>query len=262
LIAINNTGIYYGLAKSLGADQPVYSLQLFDPSVRQAPLPDTLEEIAAGYVALIRRVQPQGPYDLMGWCVAGALAFEIARQLAAERQEVSRLFLIDSWLPGYYQRLPKLRGMVATYSLRVQLVIADWRRVLSSEKSLWAFITQRTMFKRLLRIFAPPGRQRDAAQTPEPAGPETYDQWLLAYLQRVTGRYAPKPYAGAVTLLRSRLEPTGWLFQQDAGWGAFATSGVDVRFVDGDHFTMFHEPGASQLAAEVAAALDSKSRAH
>ncbi|MDP9064506.1 MAG: condensation domain-containing protein, partial [Pseudomonadota bacterium] len=74
LIAINNTGIYYSLAKNLGAEQPVYSLQLFDPSINDSTLPTSLEEIAAGYVALIRRVQPQGPYDLMGWCVAGALA--------------------------------------------------------------------------------------------------------------------------------------------------------------------------------------------
>jgi thioesterase domain-containing protein len=90
----------------------------------------------------------------------------------------------------------------------------------------------------------------------EQATLETYDQWLLAYLQRVTIRYVPKSYAGAVTLLRSRLEPTGWFFQEDAGWGAFVRSGIDVRFVDGNHFTMFQEPGSTQMAAHVAAALE------
>jgi thioesterase domain-containing protein len=72
----------------------------------------------------------------------------------------------------------------------------------------------------------------------------------------VTERYTPKPYHGAVTLLRSRLEPTGWLFQQDAGWGAYAPKGVDVQFVDGNHFTMFQDPGSTQMAAHVAAALE------
>jgi non-ribosomal peptide synthetase component F/thioesterase domain-containing protein len=256
LIAINNTGIYYGLAKNLGPEQPVYSLQLFDPSVRDSALPTSLEEIAAGYVGLIRRVQPQGPYDLMGWCVAGSLAFEIARQLVDDNQEISHLFLIDSWVPNYFERLPKLRRLVGEYSMRAQLIIADWRRVLSSEKSIRAFIMQRTVFKRLQRLFTRPGSPRVALEEDEQATPETYDQWLLAYLQRVTNRYAPKPYEGAVTLLRSRLEPTGWFFQEDAGWGPFARSGVDVQFVDGNHFTMFQEQGSTQMAAHVAAALE------
>jgi non-ribosomal peptide synthetase component F/thioesterase domain-containing protein len=256
LIVINNTGIYYGLAKNLGPEQPVYSLQLFDPSVRESALPKSLEEIAKGYVDLIRRVQPQGPYDLMGWCVAGALAFEIARQMADEQQEVARLFLIDSWVPGYFRRLPTLRRLIGTYSLRAQLILADWRRVTSSEKSVFSFITGRESYKRLKRLLA--GSDNTPRIEEEQATPETYDQWLLAYLKDVTERYAPKPYDGAVTLLRSRLEPTGWLFQEDAGWGAFAVRGVDVRFVDGNHFTMFQDPGSTQMAAHVAAAMEKK----
>ncbi len=260
LIAINNTGIYYGLAKILGSEQPVYSLQLFDPSVRNSALPDSLEEIAAGYVRLIRRVQPEGPYDLMGWCVAGALAFEISRQLSLEQQQVEHLFLIDSWVPGYFKRLPKLRGLIASYSLRAQLIIADWRRVTSSEKTISTFVTERTMFKRLSRLARwVLRRSADPVDvTEQMATPETYDQWLLAYLQRVTNRYTPKPYAGSLILLRSRLEPTGWFFQPDAGWGAFAPAGVDVRFVDGNHFTMFQDPGSTQMAAHVADALEKK----
>lgn len=254
LIVINNTGIYYGIAKNLGPEQPVYSLQLFDPSVRDSALPESLEEIAAGYVDLIRRVQPQGPYELMGWCVAGALSFEIARQITDSGQQVAHLFLIDAWVPEYFKRVPKVRGIIGTYSLRAQLIIADWRRVLTSEKSFSAFITQRTVYKRLRRLFS-------GSRMPEPvqesqATPETYDQWLLAYLQRVTRRYEPKPYEGSVTLLRSRLEPTGWFFLEHGGWAPFAPRGIDVKYVDGNHFTMFQEPGSSQMAAHVAAALE------
>jgi non-ribosomal peptide synthetase component F/thioesterase domain-containing protein len=254
LIVVNNTGIYYGLAKNLGADQPVYSLQLFDPSVRDSTLPADLSEIAKGYVELIRRVQPQGPYDLMGWCVAGALAFEIARQLEDANEKVSRLFLIDSWVPGYFKRLPKLRGLIASYSLRAQLILADWRRMTGGQKSVSSFLAERTLVKRLMRLFTRGGA--DKAPVEEQATPETYDQWLLAYLKQVTENYTPKPYHGAVTLLRSRLEPTGWWFQEDAGWGAFAPKGVEVRFVDGNHFTMFQDPGSTQMAAHVAAALE------
>jgi thioesterase domain-containing protein/acyl carrier protein len=257
LIAINNTGIYYSLAKGLGAERPVYSLQLFDPSVRDTALPETLEEIAAGYVGLIRRVQPQGPYELMGWCVAGALAFEVARQLTAQGDQVAHLFLIDSWVPGYFQRLPALRRVIGLYSLRAQLIIADWRRVVSSEKSIGDFIRHRTVYKRLMRLLRADG-DKPAVASSELSTPETYDAWLLAYLQRVTAKYTPKMFDGAVTLLRSRLEPTGWFFDQDAGWSSFSRSGAKVLFVDGNHFTMFQEPGARQMAEHVAATLEDR----
>jgi thioesterase domain-containing protein/acyl carrier protein len=258
LIAINNTGIYYGLAKSLGAEQPVYSLQLFDPSVAHAALPSTLEEIAAGYVDLIRRVQPQGPYDLMGWCVAGALAFEIGRQLSAANQQVGHLFLMDSWAPGYLTRLGKPRALIADYSLRWKLILADWRRVLSGEKTLGAFFSQRKIFGKLQRLLKLSKASAAAPAADDFANLETYDAWLLDYLQRVTAHYSTKSYPGKVTLLRSRLEPAGWFFPADAGWAAVAPAGVEVLFVDGNHYTMFQDVGARQMADHVARVLGYK----
>jgi non-ribosomal peptide synthetase component F/thioesterase domain-containing protein/acyl carrier protein len=256
LIAINNTGVYYGLARCLGPEQPVYSLQLFDPSTRGADMPQTLEEIAAGYVDLIRRVQPEGPYDLMGWCVAGALAFEIARQLALDNREVAHLFLIDSWVPGYFTRLPKLRALIGEYSLRLQLILADWRQVVSREKSLREFLAERKTIAKWRRVMF--GAEPSGDQTfDEDEALRNYDQWLLAYLQKVTAGYTPRPYHGRVILVRSSLEPTGWLFHPDAGWAPFTPNGIEVQFVEGNHFTMFQQPGANQMAAHLANAIRS-----
>lgn len=256
LIAINNTGIYYGLARCLGPEQPVYSLQLFDPSTKSSAMPQSLEDIAAGYVDLIRSVQPQGPYDLMGWCVAGALAFEIARQLEQDNREVAHLFLIDSWVPEYFNRQPKWRGLIGEYSLRLQLIFADWRLVMSREKTLLAFLSERKIFARWRRLMF---KAEPSGETTldDHATLETYDQWLLGYLQKVTAGYTPRPYYGRVTLLRSSLEPTGWFFHPDAGWAPFAPNGVDVKFVEGNHFSMFQHPGADQMAAHLANAIRS-----
>jgi non-ribosomal peptide synthetase component F/thioesterase domain-containing protein len=251
LIAINNTGIYYGLAKSLGVDQPVTSLQLFDPSVKSATMPQTLEEVAAGYVDLIRRVQPQGPYQLIGWCVAGALTFEIARRLVDAGHEVSNLFLVDSWVPRYGARLPKLRGAFWAYTLSWQFIFAEWRSVIAGELPLSTFFANRTLVKELRRLFGRKSSALAAETGEEYISPETYDQWLLGYLQQVTGRYEPKRYPGKITLFRSREEPTGWFFQPNAGWDQFASGGVDLHFVDGNHFTMFKDVGAAQMAARI-----------
>ena len=254
LIAINNTGVYYLLAKRLGPQQPVTSLQVFDPSAKHDSLPQTLEQIAAEYVKLIRRVHPTGPYLLAGWCVAGALAYEIARQLTAANERVSNVFLIDSWVPRYFARLPRLRRLIGNYSLRWQLAGADWKRFRCGEQTFAQFIDQRPSLRKWRHLVARVSGHEE--QSPGAEGingaPELYDKWLLEYLQATTNRYEPRNYSGRVTVLRSTQEPTGWFFDPLAGWGRFAQGGIELAMVEGNHFTMFQDPGASQMAHQMA----------
>ena len=250
LIAINNTGAYYMLAKRLGPDQPLTSLQVFDPSARRAALPGTLEEIAAEYVQLIRRVHPHGPYLLAGWCVAGALAFEIARQLVESGQQVSRLFLIDSWLPRYFARLPRWHRVLGYQSMRWQMTRHEWRKFMSGQQTLGGFFN-RLMTVRRIRAFisrlSGASTGNGEAQLPAVA-PQEYDQWLLRYLSSKTDRFEPQLYRGRITLFRSTHEPTGWLFDPLAGWGRYASEGVELIMIEGNHFTMFQDPGAAHMA--------------
>ncbi|MER6774790.1 amino acid adenylation domain-containing protein, partial [Streptomyces bacillaris] len=85
---------YSGLAAQLGREQPIYGLQspLLTPG---AELPDTLEELAALYVVEIRKVQPNGPYHLMGWSFGGILAHAVAIQLQQLNDKVGLLALLD-----------------------------------------------------------------------------------------------------------------------------------------------------------------------
>jgi thioesterase domain-containing protein/acyl carrier protein len=253
LIAINNTGVYYLLAKRLGAEQPVVSLQLFDPSFNDQVMPDSLEKLAAEYVKLIHRVQPAGPYLLMGWCVAGALTFEIARQLAAANQEIRELFLMDSWVPRYFKRQTAWKRVIGERSLRWQFLRVDWHKLMRGEDSFERFLNKRTGLQSLLKRF----RRKDAetGEVAAPSSPENYDQWLLAFLEGLTTRYEPQRYPGKVTLFRSLQEPTGWLFDPLAGWGRFADS-VELHLVAGNHFSMFQEPGVAQIAAQMATLLE------
>ena len=258
LIAIHNTGVYYyNLSKRLGPDQPLTALQLFDPSIVRQSLPRTLEDIAAEYVRLIYKFQAAGPYELIGWCVAGVLAFEVARQLIEAGHKVSLLAMIDAWAPGHNRRLSLLRAILADYSYRWQLIGTDWQRVISREKGLTAFLAQRTLSKRLLRWFgrSPGEAQASAAFETRESSAESYDQWLLGYLEQTAQRYEPKPYPGRITLFCSAREPKGLFLDPQMGWGAFAAEGVDVNVIDGDHFTVFNGQGLGQMATHIAAAV-------
>ena len=83
--------------------------------------------------------------------------------------------------------------------------------------------------------------------------PQDYDQWLLQYLRSRTDRYEPQPYRGRITLFRSTHEPTGWWFDPLAGWGRYASEGVELVIVPGNHFTMFQDPGCAQMASRMGA---------
>jgi amino acid adenylation domain-containing protein len=258
IIAINNTGIFYGLSKRLGTDQPFTCLQLFDPTDRDVPLPETVEALAAEYVRLIRSVQPQGPYALLGWCVAGALTFETARQLAASGQSISMLAMVDTWAPGHLKRLGRIRGKLTDYSYRWQLIRREFRKVRRAQMSFGKFLSNRVLVKSLKRLLggtAPPEAAASQDERKVQASPEAYDQWLLHYLEDGIKRYEPKPFNVHLTLFRSEEEPRGLFIDSAMGWGPFARSGVQVIIIDGDHFSVFSDPGVEQMAASIAKTL-------
>jgi N-(5-amino-5-carboxypentanoyl)-L-cysteinyl-D-valine synthase len=58
---------------------------------------ETFEELAGYYLEHLRRVQPAGPYSLLGWSFGGVLAVEMARQLALTGERVEHLMLIDPY---------------------------------------------------------------------------------------------------------------------------------------------------------------------
>jgi len=260
LIAIHNTGVYfYHLSKRLGPEQPLIALQTFDPSINRPELPKTVEAIAAEYVQLIQQFQPQGPYALVGWCVGGIVAFEVARQLSQINYEIKLLALIDSWAPGHLERLPKWRERLADYSFRWKLIAADWRRVTSYQQTVTEFLSHRTLFRKLWRslgfsVTEPPA---PVAYEDRNLNAENYDQWLLGYLDNVALGYQPKPYSGKVTLLSSATEPRGLFIDPKMGWGRFSQE-LDVQVIAGDHFTMFQGEGQKQMALHIAAAVDAE----
>jgi amino acid adenylation domain-containing protein len=253
IFAINNTGIFRALSQRLNESLSIAALQLFDPATERDKLPVTIEETASQYVRLIREIQPTGPYALVGWCNGGTLAFETARQLLEAGEVVSRVFMIDTWIPGYFKRLGRLRSKLADYTYRWQLIVADWATVRSGQKSLWAFIADRSTVRRFYRR----GQVAEAGAEPAYATARAYDHWLLGYTTAMLDAYEPKAIRGRLTIFRSASEPAGRFLDPKLGWGEMAEDGVDVIVVPGDHYSVFKDPGASIMAKYIAAATGS-----
>ncbi|WP_431839258.1 amino acid adenylation domain-containing protein [Gordonia hongkongensis] len=85
---------YGGLAPHL-SDRPIYGLQ--DPHVVTGePSVTDARVLARRYVEEIRRVQPYGPYHLLGWSVGGVIAHAMAVHLGELGEQVAYLGIMDS----------------------------------------------------------------------------------------------------------------------------------------------------------------------
>jgi thioesterase domain-containing protein len=83
------------LAKALGQDQPFLGVPFDEVLVTRPGETKSFEEYASDLIRVIRKIQPEGPYYLGGWCVAGLLAYEVGIQLRAAGDEVALLLLGD-----------------------------------------------------------------------------------------------------------------------------------------------------------------------
>jgi enterobactin synthetase component F len=85
---------YAGLTRYLSPGQSIYGLQSIG-LVDAMPL--SIEAMAVRYVEEMRKVQPHGPYMLVGWSLGGLVAHEIASHLCRNGEEVRLLGMLDSY---------------------------------------------------------------------------------------------------------------------------------------------------------------------
>ncbi len=89
------------LSSNIGEDNvAIYGLQ-FPQSFVNDPHIDTwsVNDLASYYRQAIQSQQAGGPYHIVGWSFGGILAYEIARQLQKEGEQIANCILIDSFVP-------------------------------------------------------------------------------------------------------------------------------------------------------------------
>ena len=257
------------LARHLGADVPFHVL----PPARvdgQAETP-SIEAMATAHLRHLRTVAPRGPYLLAGFCIGGVLAFEIARQLREQGEEVAFLGLIDA--AGY--RSWSLNRLV-TDSLSALLGRSHDRRLAD-------FAKRNNRYERLRMVWAMPAGQRWAVvrgwiarlfgagsapaapfqPTPSP-GMSADDvakgrDVVSAYLW-TTGGYRTRPYDGSIDFFLSEemaAEPRDPARQ----WRRVASGGVRIHRVPGRHLEAITTHVAALAAAMSAAVRAARNRA-
>jgi homoserine O-succinyltransferase len=115
-----------GLARLLDTPHAVYGIQARGLDGAEPPL-DSVEAMAALYAEEIIKIQPTGPYRLVGFSFGGLIALELAQLLTAAGQEIGLLALLDTLT---HTRFWPLRSRVATWAmlLKLQTSLTVWKR--------------------------------------------------------------------------------------------------------------------------------------
>ncbi|WSQ41156.1 alpha/beta fold hydrolase [Streptomyces sp. NBC_01224] len=87
---------YSGLLNHIGPEYPVYAIQARGLG-RPEPRPTSFEEMAADYADQIQKIQPEGPYLLLGWSAGGLIAQAIACELQARGERTALLAILDAY---------------------------------------------------------------------------------------------------------------------------------------------------------------------
>jgi amino acid adenylation domain-containing protein len=271
--AYNGGGFYcLQLARHLGDDQPFYSLQPI--GARNRTLPVSIEHMARMYVEILRKVQPNGPYCLGGYCSAGLIALEMAQQLRACGERVDFLCIIDipaknadmrihRSLIGWAARILRLdRRRELDAFIRLRNVLYAYRALSGIERIKFVFERARKIAKALPNVvwkrFAPAVR-RNPGMTGRLAEPIDVDGagWedLIPHYRRLWRGYVVRPYSGHITLLRTNDHKA---LENDTtlGWGRI-TADLEVYITPGDHNGCVMDPdNLAMLGQRLKACLD------
>jgi amino acid adenylation domain-containing protein len=238
-----NVLCYLDLARHLAPDQPFYALQAPD----DRPHAKSVEEMAARYLAEVRRVQPQGPYRLGGWSMGGLIAFEMARQLAAEGQETELLALIDA-LP------PETADAPATDEELVASFAQDMARLLGSNVGIspeeLRSLPEQEKLAHVVRL------GHTAGLLPADFGLAQIEPLFATFAANLQASraYAPEPYTGRLTLWVSEATAASCAAALDA-WSRLVPAGLDRTLLPGDHYSLLRRPEVERLARELTAQL-------
>ena len=226
---------YQPLAQHLGKDKSLYALQPKGLDGKET-LHNSIEEMADFYIQEMKKVQPAGPYQILGTCFSNAVGLEMANQLQANGEEVNRLIFVDSG-PAYLLGAAERGGKQTTRRFVKMLQDGNWNGI------------QKKLRNRFIRT-------KQKALAPLENEQEKNLRLTISNLNELYQQYTWKAFAGEIIFIRStefaqRKEKDIHLEQ----WGKLAKGGLEVHVVEGHHKTLFEEPEVKGLAEKIKAVL-------
>jgi amino acid adenylation domain-containing protein len=214
--------VYDKVIPALDTEQPFY---FFIPYSYKS-----VEEIAECYIREMKKIQPKGPYCLGGYCGFGEVALEMAQQLTAEGEEVALLALFEFYFPAVIKPF-KLKERFEYYQEQLRNVTTGRKFLLLTD----------LVYRQLRRFKRKTTKAIDIKfrNLPDKSG------YFIG-----KGLYTAKPYNGKILLFKSAIRTLRIIEEPLMGWSNYF-SNAELFIIDGNHKTMFYNPGSIQIAQKL-----------
>jgi aspartate racemase len=235
---------YVHLAQLLGPNQPCYGLQAKGLEDGQDPH-TRIEDMAAWYIQALQTVQPTGPYLLGGWSMGGVVAFEMAQQLHAQGQRVALLALLDGRIPTADETFPE-------EDAEAILLVERYFGISFGPMGSLAELPKDEQLAFMLE------QAKSAGLVPAELDVSQARRFvtLLRSDLRATQNYGLHPYPGRITFFKASETLAGTSQDPTMGWNEWASGGVEVHVVPGNHANLMYEPHVEVLAEKLTACLN------
>jgi amino acid adenylation domain-containing protein len=242
------------LSSQLGPNQPFFSIGFEAHIVEQLKAPYRMEEIAEHIVSALREKQPQGPYRLGGFCLGAVAAFEVARQLTMQGQDVAALVLFEPMNPLHGARVRFATG-IRRMMTRLRLRTDEFRRLGISDFPDY-FHSRLQGLKGVLKELI----WEISART-HILNRQIHSPTLNKILFFAASSYVPKPLACPTAIFRCRDWPILSAGDPYFGWRGFLTGRSETHEIPGDHVGIFRQPNIEILAEKLRACLQTAGQA-
>ena len=232
---------YQNMVRHLEPGQPIYALQARGLDGEAEPH-DTIEDMAAHYISEIRKVQPRGPYLLAGYSLGGIVAWEMARQLLENGEQVPFLAVFDA--------VAKQEAGGAATNWKKKLKKTGFNLGLLLKNPIGTFEYKSQMLRNRmdnitgkLRVAYMNSKTKQVEEGYLPFGKVVYEKSMEAY-----HKYHLQALDIKLDLFKARELMFFVADPKFYGWNKYARKGVVVHEIDGNHLTLFNRAHGELIA--------------
>jgi amino acid adenylation domain-containing protein len=237
------SGCYHNLAVELTPVATVYGLQL--PDLFSDMKTCSIEQLAAFYITVIKRVQPLGPYLISGWSSGGTIGYEIATQLRLKGDEVEPVMIFDRRCHFKGDNAEQLKndpyeGIRQQFQ---ELVTIDWIALREFELN--------EALDLLVNITITQGVQLEGV---EADAIRSHLEQMVTY-PIMSNETELKSSDLSINLFQTEESRNRFPTDPMMKWEEIASGQINVIAADGRHSNMIYPPNVSKLATQITACL-------
>ncbi len=228
-------------------DQPYYWLSYIYQGSEAVEM--SIEEMATIQIRNIKKIQPEGPYQIGGFSFGGIVAFEMAQQLLKAGEEVSLLALLDPSAPQIKQSHSDDKMKTRVIKLKRQQGLAGKFVLVSKKVCDWIYWRSKKSLRRLYQQIQIQYYKSRSMVLP----PNLSLAHNLKLFRRLAGRYNFSAYPAKIILFVPECgEDTPHKIELlKKQWQAVAVNGIDIYAINKafSHHQVIEEPYIKTLAS-------------